>query len=279
MARSRLIRPPRKGLPVLLILSILMVVAAFALFVYELLQFTQQEDRLPIGVIAGGVSVGNMTDLEAQTAIEDAYSSPVTLYYDPDSPINLIPDEIGFTVNTDVMIANARAAGESGTGFWGRFFNYMIGVESTGQEEIPLVADYQTNALRTRLTEIGAGLGFGDGDGLGQKGAFGQAQHVAEEPGDEQRAEQVGQGHQAPVAGHCGSGYAPGEHRGGQAHHVAGQQFAASEDGQDQADGEHRCAQQVAQRCPRAGDHGADVDVQQKAQGDEGTGQKAQHQN
>ena len=62
MARSRLIRPPRKGLPVLLILSILMVVAAFALFVYELLQFTQQEDRLPIGVIAGGVPVGNMTE-------------------------------------------------------------------------------------------------------------------------------------------------------------------------------------------------------------------------
>lgn len=154
MARSRLIRPPRKGLPVLLIISTLMVIAAFALFVYELLQFTQQEDRLPIGVIAGDVPVGNMTELEAQTEIEDAYSSPVTLYYDTDSPINLIPDEIGFTVNTDVMIANARAAGETGSGFWGRFFDYMLGLESTGQEAIPLVADYQTNALRTRLNEI-----------------------------------------------------------------------------------------------------------------------------
>ncbi|MEM9952021.1 MAG: serine hydrolase [Chloroflexota bacterium] len=159
MARSRLIRPRRRGLPITLIVSVLCVVAALALFINELLRFTQQEDRLPIGVVAGGVSIGNMTDLEAQTAIEAVYSSPVTLYYDDGSedgpsPINLIPDEIGFTVNTDVMIANARAIGEAGGGFWGRFLNYMLGQDSTTLQEIPLVSDYQVNALRTRLTEI-----------------------------------------------------------------------------------------------------------------------------
>lgn len=153
MARSRLIRPPRKGLPMILIVSVVMIVSAAGIFVYELLQFTQQEDRLPIGVVAGGVPVGNMTDAEAQTAIEVAYSSPVTLYYE-DSPINLIPDEIGFGVNTDVMIANARSSGETGAGFWGRFFNYMLDVDSTSLQTIPLVADYQVNALRTRLGEI-----------------------------------------------------------------------------------------------------------------------------
>lgn len=155
MARSRLIRPRRKGLPILLILSALMIVAAFGLFTYELLQFTQQEDRLPLGVIAGGVPIGNMTELEAQTEIEAVYSSPVTLYYgDENSPINLIPDEIGFEVNTAVMIANARSTGEAGAGFWGRFFNYMLGLQGSTFQEIPLVADYQTNALRTRLNEI-----------------------------------------------------------------------------------------------------------------------------
>lgn len=159
MARSRLIHPRRKGFPFLLIASVVMIVSSGGLFVYELLQFTQQEDRLPIGVIAGGVPIGNMTDIEAQTAIEIAYSSPVTLYYrdpnqDEDSPINLIPDEIGFEVNTDVMIADARSSGETGAGFWGRFFNYMLDVDSASLQNIPLVADYQVNALRTRLIEI-----------------------------------------------------------------------------------------------------------------------------
>lgn len=154
MARSRLIRPPRRGLPLVLIISVLMIMAAFSLFVYELLQFTQQEDRVPLGVMAGGVPIGNMTELEAQTAIEAAYSSPLTLYYNSDSPINIIPDEIGFEVNTAVMIANARAVGEAGAGFWGRFFNYLLGLEGSTLQEIPLVADYQVNALRTRLTEI-----------------------------------------------------------------------------------------------------------------------------
>src|SRR5690606_24472311 len=52
------------------------------------------------------------------------------------------------------MIANARSVGEAGAGFWGRFFNYMLGLEGSTLQEIPLVADYQTNALRTRLSEI-----------------------------------------------------------------------------------------------------------------------------
>ncbi|MGJ3240530.1 MAG: serine hydrolase [Anaerolineae bacterium] len=153
MSRSRLITPRRQGLPLLTIMSVLMLVASFALFINQLLQFTSQEDRLPLGLVAGGVPVGNMTEIEAETEIESAYASPVTLYYQ-DSPINLIPDEIGFNVNTDVMIANARSLGESGGGFWGRFFNYMLALESETLQSVPLVSNYQVNALRTRLTQV-----------------------------------------------------------------------------------------------------------------------------
>lgn len=159
MTRSNLIRPRRKGLPVSLILSVLLLAAAFSLFVYELLSFTRLEDRLPLGVVAGGVTIGNLTEAEAAIAIEAAYSEPVTLYYQgaadlPSSPINLIPDEVGFDVNTDVMIANARSSGEAGAGFWGRFLTYMLDIESNTQQEIPLVADFQRNALRNRIQEI-----------------------------------------------------------------------------------------------------------------------------
>jgi beta-lactamase class A len=153
MARSRFMRPRRSGIPFLGILSGLMIVAALGLFILELVDFTQIEDRIPIGVTVGGVRVSNLTEDEAALLIEEVYTAPVTLYYQ-NAPINLIPDEIGFTVNTDVMVAQARATGESGAGFWGRFFNFLLGRNEAIAQDIALEADYQRNALRSRLEEI-----------------------------------------------------------------------------------------------------------------------------
>jgi hypothetical protein len=130
-----------------------MLIVAVGLFIYELISFTQLEDRLPGGITVGAVAVGGLSQSEASIRIEGAYTSPVTLYY-RDSPINLIPDEIGFTVNTDVMLAAARASDETAGGFWGRFFNYMIGRGEIVLRDIPLAADYQRNALRARLETI-----------------------------------------------------------------------------------------------------------------------------
>lgn len=153
MARSRLMQKERNRFPVLIIVSTLMLLTAGGLFVYELVSFTELEDRLPLGVVAGGVPIGNMTEAQAEIALETAYSSPVTLYYE-DAPINLIPDEIGFTVTTAVMIAEARSVGEAGAGFWGRFLSYMLGQEGNQLQQVALVSDYQMNALRTRIEEI-----------------------------------------------------------------------------------------------------------------------------
>jgi beta-lactamase class A len=153
MARSRLMRPRRSGIPFLGILSGLMIMAAIGLFIIELIDFTQIEDRIPIGVTVGGVRVGNLSEDEAALLIEEAYTSPVTLYYQ-NAPINLIPDEVGFTVNTAVMVAQARATGEAGAGFWGRYFNFLLGRNENISQDIRLEADYQRNALRTRLEEI-----------------------------------------------------------------------------------------------------------------------------
>lgn len=143
----------RVGISLSFIVFGLMLIAALGLFVYELLQFTQLDDRLPSGIVAGGVPIGNLDNRQAVLEIEAAYAAPVTLYYG-DAPINLIPDELGFNVNTDVMIANARSIGEAGTGAWGRFLSYMLGVDNQGQDTIALEATYQRNALMLRLEEI-----------------------------------------------------------------------------------------------------------------------------
>jgi len=150
---SRLIKQHRQGAPILLILSTLMICASIGLFILELINFTQDEDRISVGVTVGDVGIGGLRDFEASSRLEGAYTSPITLYY-RDAPINLNPDTVGFQVNTPVMLAAARAAGETGGGFWVRFFNHMLGQDNTQTEDIPLEADYQSNELRTELEEI-----------------------------------------------------------------------------------------------------------------------------
>ncbi len=141
----------RSPLPILI--SIVLLAMAGGLFIIELTRFSQREARLPAGITVGGVRVGNLTEMEATSRINEAYTAPITLYYQ-DAPINLNPDAIGYDVNTPVMIAQARSAAETGSGFWGRFINYLLGQEERTLEDIDLQADYQRNELRDRLEEI-----------------------------------------------------------------------------------------------------------------------------
>jgi beta-lactamase class A len=98
--------------------------------------------------------------------VEEAYTAPVTLYYQ-NNPINLNPDAVGFRLSTDAMFAAATAAGEAGGGFWERFARYLLGQEETTVRDIPLLADYQSTALRNELEDIarrydqpGSGSGY-----------------------------------------------------------------------------------------------------------------------
>jgi beta-lactamase class A len=150
---SRLIKPRRRGLPLLAMLSLAMLLAALGLLIYELLSFSQRESRLPAGITVAGVRVGNLTIEQAQAAVEEVYTAPVTLYYQG-NPINLNPDSVGFRLSTDSMFAAASAAGEAGGGFWERFVRYLLGQEETAVRDISLVADYQTTALRAELEDI-----------------------------------------------------------------------------------------------------------------------------
>ncbi len=101
---------------------------------------------------------------------------------------------------------------------------------------------------------------------------------MAEEVGDGHAAGEVGQGDPKPVAQHGDGGNFTGEPGYWQGHHVAGQQFAAGQNGQDQTDREDRGAQQRAERAPFGRQGADDVNIQQEAGGDKGAGEKAQNQ-
>lgn len=150
---KRLSRPRQQGLPILRIISALMLISSMGLFIFELLTFSSNTSSLPVGITVAGIDIGNQSESEAALQLEGIFSSPITLYYF-DSPINLTPDEIGFQLNTAVMLAQARASGDVSGGFWVRFLNHLVGQNAIQSSDIPLVSSFQENALRERLAQI-----------------------------------------------------------------------------------------------------------------------------
>ncbi len=146
-------RRRNQQLPLLPILSSLMVLGAVGLFIFELINFSQQQDRLPAGTNVAGVPVGNMLPGEAIATWERALAEPVILWYG-DNPIVLEPTAIGFRSNNAAMLAEATAAGDASAQNWIRFFNHLLGQEDRSTVNIDLLATYQENSLDQFLQDI-----------------------------------------------------------------------------------------------------------------------------
>lgn len=150
-------RRRRRGLPILFILSLLMVLSAGALLLNELVLFSQREEQLPAGITVAGINVSGLGEADAVARWEQAYARPIRMYYrdmNGDHPIMLRPDQLGWRISSEPMLADALASGEADGGFWRRFLDYMIGNEQTLPRDIPLLADYQEDALEAFLNDL-----------------------------------------------------------------------------------------------------------------------------
>lgn len=143
----------RRALPVVQMLSVLMLLAAIALFVLQLVQFSRGQELLSADVTVAGIPVGNMLPQEAVSRWEQVYGQPVVLYY-AGSPILLDPAAVGFRTSRETMLAAARAAGNIEAAFWSRFINYLLGREAQATIDVPLSADFQRNLLEQFLRDI-----------------------------------------------------------------------------------------------------------------------------
>ncbi len=152
-------RRRKRGLPILFTLSFLMVISAGALFLFELISFSQREEQLPSGITVAGINVSGLNKRDAIARWESAYAQPITLYYSDingNHPIVLSPDQLGWRISSDPMLADALASSEIGGGFWQRFINYLLGNEESASRDIPLLVTYQENVLETFLVDISA---------------------------------------------------------------------------------------------------------------------------
>jgi beta-lactamase class A len=147
----------RRGfqVPVLEILSALLLLAAIVLVLLELVSYSDTRDSLPTDLTVAGVAVGGLSEADARARWEDVYlKQPIQLLYES-SPIVLLPEEIGFRVSSDAMLAEARAQSVEAQSFWAGFWNYL-GRRPVSAVRVGLIADHPEGALREYLQGIAA---------------------------------------------------------------------------------------------------------------------------
>jgi beta-lactamase class A len=142
----------RKGGPdILRLVSIGLIVASVALLFYEMVVYSRQRAHMPPGLTIAGIPVGGLNQTEAVERILQTYSTPVELHYN-DQIILLSPASVGFTLDTEVMLAAAELT-RTGTDFWGGFWDF-VWKRPGDVEGIPLRAEYSRPQLEAALQDI-----------------------------------------------------------------------------------------------------------------------------
>ncbi|MBN1966189.1 MAG: class A beta-lactamase-related serine hydrolase [Anaerolineae bacterium] len=139
-------------MPVLGLISGALLLAALIILVVEMIGFSQDQDRLRSDITVAGVPVGGLTPTEAQARWEAAYARSIVLDYQG-SPIILDPASVGFSVNSEVMLAAALAQSREESSYWLSFWNYLWR-RPVEPANIDLVAEYQQSLLRAFLEDV-----------------------------------------------------------------------------------------------------------------------------
>ncbi len=141
--------------PLLEIVSSLLLLAAIVVTMLELIAYSEQRNSLPTDLTVAGIAVGGLSEANARARWENIYlKQPIYLYYGS-SPIVLYPEEIGFRVASEAMLAEARAQSTRAQDFWVGFWNYLER-RPVAAVSVPLIADYPEGAVREYLQGIAA---------------------------------------------------------------------------------------------------------------------------
>jgi hypothetical protein len=143
----------RNGLNLQRWISIAFLIAAVGLFIYELLAYSRARALLPEQLTIAGIPVGNTTQEEARERLLQTYSTPIELYYD-EQLILLNPANVGFRLDTDVMLAAAELE-RTEKSFWGGFWDFLWNRPGEAVV-IPLKAEYSTSQLENALRDVAA---------------------------------------------------------------------------------------------------------------------------
>ncbi|HLY25219.1 MAG TPA: serine hydrolase [Aggregatilineales bacterium] len=142
----------RSGLPILALFSGVLLLAALVAFALELSRFASNRDLLQVDITVAGVPVTGLKLSEAVNTWEAVYNQPVELDFQG-SPILLSPADIGFNINSQLMLSDVQSKVTGTNNYWADFWNYLWR-RPTNPVSVDLRADYQEAKLRNFMQDI-----------------------------------------------------------------------------------------------------------------------------
>lgn len=139
-----------KALRRILLIAVLLVGAAFLL--YQGFLFWRALDKLPPSTVVAGVAVGGLTPDAARDAINERFLGPVAVFNGEERAAELMPADIGFTIDTEGMLAEARAEWEKQE-MWQRYAEFVAGI-SPRPITVNIKARHDDTALSNQLDMI-----------------------------------------------------------------------------------------------------------------------------
>jgi beta-lactamase class A len=129
--------------------SLLLILLAVVVTTLQLVRFSRLWINFPFNLSIAGVPVGQLSRQATAERLLTVYSQPIELYYN-DALIDLSPTTVGFTLDTDSMLAVAEQE-RTRTSFWEAYWNYLWD-RPVSPIDIPLSATYSEDRLREYLT-------------------------------------------------------------------------------------------------------------------------------
>ena len=134
----------------ILLIALLAVGAAFLL--YQGFLFWRALDKFPPTTVVAGVPVGGMTLDAARQVINERYLAPVSVYNGDERAAEIMPADLGFTVDVESMLADAQAAWQEQE-MWRRYIEFVVGL-SPDPIVVDIRAQYDDAALSKQLDMV-----------------------------------------------------------------------------------------------------------------------------
>jgi beta-lactamase class A len=162
------------------LISLLLVVAAVVLTMFQLVSYSRERNSYPAGMTIAGVAVGGVDAQIASERVLQVYSQPIEVQY-AGEVIHILPSVIGFSVNIESMLAAADLS-RTTSSFWGGFWDSLWN-RPRPASAIPLRATLVDEQLLAYLeTEIATRY---DRPATAAQPIPGSVIYVAGEPGQE----------------------------------------------------------------------------------------------
>lgn len=143
-------RTSKRSFPALRSISIICILLAVGLTIYQLVSYSRIRANFPTGMVIAGVPVGGLDREQAAERLVQAYGVPVEVRYG-DAIIQIRPGVVGFELDLESMLSAADLQ-RTDQPFWTSFWDYLWN-RATAPTEIPLRANLTEDRLRAFLKE------------------------------------------------------------------------------------------------------------------------------